>query len=259
MKRIVYVILTVAIVLSLSSCATHFGLTSNLNNSTTNVILQTNNYKIIKKVKGTASGTSVFGIGGSFKPLIEQARSEMLSSANLIGKPRAVINETVEINNKSYVGIVNVHTVTVSAYVVEFTNSGVVEEDDEATIITPAAKETSLNSTETIINSGLTGKWISKNNDFEITIDGNFGVFSQINSGIWLSLLEKRKIQIGDPKFKNIILMEEMIWKCKEKVKTDYILSISPFWTTSYLKLDETGNILTVYNDYVKYTLTKIE
>jgi len=121
MKKLLSVIFVIALLFSFSSCATHSGLTNNLNNSTTNVVLGKNNYKIIQKVKGTANGTSVFGIGGSFKPLIETARSNMLKNAGLIGTSRAVINETVEINNKSYVGIVNVKTVTVSAYVLEFT------------------------------------------------------------------------------------------------------------------------------------------
>jgi hypothetical protein len=92
-----------------------------MNNHTTNVVLQKNNYKIIQKVKGTSTSTSVFGIGGGFRPLIERARAKMLESAELIGTTRAVINETVETNNKNYVGIVNQKTVTISAYIIEFT------------------------------------------------------------------------------------------------------------------------------------------
>jgi hypothetical protein len=106
--------------LGFSGCAFHSGLTSNLNQNTTQVVLSTNNYKIIAKVKGTASGISVLGIGGSFKPLIERARAEMLENASIVGSSKAVINETVEVNNKNYAGIVNQKTVTVSAYVIEF-------------------------------------------------------------------------------------------------------------------------------------------
>ena len=120
MKKLFSVFLVIAMIFSLSSCALHSGLTNNVNNSTTNVVLAHNNYKIIKKVKGTASGTSVFGLGGSFRPLIESARAQMLGNAGLIGTSRAVINETVEINDKVFV-IVNIKTVTVSAYVIEFT------------------------------------------------------------------------------------------------------------------------------------------
>ena len=120
MKKVFSVIFVIAVLFSFSSCAVHSGLPSNVNNSITNVILEKNNYKIIQKVKGTASGTSVFGIGGSFKPLVERARAEMLENAGLIGTSRAVINETVEVNTKVFVVAV-VKTVTVSAYVIEFT------------------------------------------------------------------------------------------------------------------------------------------
>lgn len=122
MKKILNVIILVTIVFSMSSCAVHSGLTDNLNNHTTNVVLQENNYKIVQKVVGTAKGTSVLGFGGSFKPLVEQARSNMLASADLIGKSRAVINETVEINNKFFL-VASIRVVTVSAYVVEFTGN----------------------------------------------------------------------------------------------------------------------------------------
>ena len=119
MKKNVTILTIIAIVFSLSSCAVHTGLTSNVNNSSTNVVLQGNNYKVVQKVKGTASGVAVFGFGGSFSPLVENARSEMLASADLVGRPRAVINEIVEVNNKSFV-VCRIKTVTVSAYVVEF-------------------------------------------------------------------------------------------------------------------------------------------
>jgi hypothetical protein len=84
-------------------------------------VLSKNNFKVVSYVKGTASGTSVFGIGGSFKALIGEARKKMLENANLEGRSRAVINETVEQNYKNYVGVVNQKAVTVSAYIIEFT------------------------------------------------------------------------------------------------------------------------------------------
>ena len=260
MRNLSILILVVAIIFSLSSCAIHSGLTGNLNNSTTNVVLQTNNYKIIQKVKGEASGMSVLGIfGGSFRPLVEQARSRMLESANLIGKPRAIINETVEVNNKFFV-VVGFKTVTVSAYVIEFTDTGFLK-GDEAINSTPTTTDKPTKSTEPINNNGetkvviddITGKWISKNGDFEITIDGNVGVFSQINSGKWLNLLKKGKVSIGYSKFKEITKTGKMTWKCK-----DYDRDISFFGHTSNLTLDNTGNILTVSNQWDTYTLTKV-
>ncbi|MDR2962106.1 MAG: hypothetical protein LBU90_00470 [Bacteroidales bacterium] len=119
MKKFIYVITFAVIIFSLASCAAHAGLTHNVNDNTTEVVLRSNNYTVVQKVQGTASGRSILGFGGSFKPLIANARSEMLASADLVGKPRAVINEIVEENYKFYVFAAK-KTVTVTAYVVEF-------------------------------------------------------------------------------------------------------------------------------------------
>jgi hypothetical protein len=104
----------------LTSCAIHNGLTSNYNEHSTQVVLSQKNYKVIAKVEGSTSSIAVLGFGGSFRPLVEKARAKMLKNVDFIGSSRAVINETVEVNNKSFVGIVNMKTVTVSAYVIEF-------------------------------------------------------------------------------------------------------------------------------------------
>jgi hypothetical protein len=84
-------------------------------------VLSKGNFKVVARVQGTSSGVSVFGFGGTFKAAIADARKEMLENANLVGTSRAIINETVEVNNESYAGIVNVKRVTVSAYIIEFT------------------------------------------------------------------------------------------------------------------------------------------
>jgi hypothetical protein len=53
--------------------------------------------------------------------MIEEARSKMLSNANLIGRSKAIINETVEYNyTLTPYFVVTLFTVTVSGYVVEF-------------------------------------------------------------------------------------------------------------------------------------------
>jgi len=105
---------------SLTSCAGHYGLTSNLNNHSTEVVLSKNNYKVLKSVTGDASVTYIFGIGGlSKKALIAEARSEMLQDANLEGSARAIINETVEIKGTSF-PFFGKKTVTISAQVIEF-------------------------------------------------------------------------------------------------------------------------------------------
>lgn len=120
MKRILKSIIAFAIISMFASCAVHSGLTSNMNTNTTKVTLQDNSYTVVQKVKGTSTGLSVLGFGGSFQPMIAQARADMLSSADLTGSSRAVINENVEINEKFFV-FFRKRVVTVSAYVIEFT------------------------------------------------------------------------------------------------------------------------------------------
>jgi len=113
--------LVLIILFLFSSCAFHSGLSSNLNNNTTEVVLAKKNYRIIESVSGQATATYVFGIGGfSKKGLIDTARSQMLSKIEMIGTSKAIINETVEIKS-SFFPIVRTYTVTVSGYVIEFT------------------------------------------------------------------------------------------------------------------------------------------
>ena len=107
--------------LTLTSCAGHYGLTSNLNNHSTEVVLTKKNFKVIKSVSGTASVTYVLGFGGLSKnALIAEARTMMLKDAELEGNSRAIINETVEIKGSSF-PFVGQKLVTVSAQVIEFT------------------------------------------------------------------------------------------------------------------------------------------
>ena len=119
MKRISNVFFVILIVFFPTSCAVHSGLTFNTNNNITNVVLQSNNYRVVQYVEGSASGTMILCFGGSFRPLVENARSKMLGHAHLVGSSRAIINETVEVNNKYFI-VAGVKTVTVSAYVIEF-------------------------------------------------------------------------------------------------------------------------------------------
>lgn len=79
----------------LSSCATHSSYTGNLKSSQTSVVLSQNNFSVVDHIEGKAKATYVFGIGGlNKKSLVEKARSEMYTKAELQGFPRAIINET---------------------------------------------------------------------------------------------------------------------------------------------------------------------
>ena len=107
--------------MSLTSCAGHYGLTSNVNNHATEVVLSKKNFKVIKTVQGDASVTYILGIGGlSKKALIAEAKTEMLKEANLEGSAKAIINETVEVKGSSF-PFFGKKLVTVSAQVIEFT------------------------------------------------------------------------------------------------------------------------------------------
>lgn len=105
-----------------SGCAFHNGLTSNLNNHTTEVVRTRNNFRNIEAVQGSTQAMYVFGFGGLRKQaLVAEARANMLAKAKLPGTSRAVINETVEIKH-SFFPIVRMFKVTVSAQVIEFTD-----------------------------------------------------------------------------------------------------------------------------------------
>ena len=104
-----------------TSCATHNGLTKNINQNNTEVVLSKNNFKIIKSVKGSAKATYIFGIGGHSKNgLVAEAKANMLENAKLEGTSRAIINETVEIKGSAF-PFVGVYKVIVSGQIVEFT------------------------------------------------------------------------------------------------------------------------------------------
>jgi len=105
-----------------SSCATHSSHTGNLNSHLTNVELSSNNFKVTNQVSGSAKATYVFGIGGlSKKSLVQVARQEMYSKADLIGGSKALVNETLD-TKISFFFLFWKMQVNTSAHIVEFTN-----------------------------------------------------------------------------------------------------------------------------------------
>lgn len=107
--------------LSTTSCRYHRGLTTNTNEHQTQVVMEEKNYTVVKYVEGAASARYFLGIGGgnSERGLIARAREAMLRNAGLLGKSRAVINETVEISSKQFLVYTEFRYV-VSAYIIEF-------------------------------------------------------------------------------------------------------------------------------------------
>ena len=123
MKKLLMLFVLALTLFGATSCSTLYDrATSNLNQNLTNVVLQNSDYKVVDKVRGEAEAKYIliFG-GGRTQGLIQEARAEMLESANLVGSSKAVINETVEYSVKTVLGFVNTVKVTVTGYVVEFT------------------------------------------------------------------------------------------------------------------------------------------
>lgn len=114
-------ILLAGIAIIFTSCmASHEGMTSNANLHTTEVVLSKKNFKVIARIKGEAKATYIFGIGGFSKAaLIATAKADMLAKADIVGG--AIVNETVEVKNSFYAGVVIIKRVIVSANIVEFT------------------------------------------------------------------------------------------------------------------------------------------
>ena len=106
--------------LLMTSCAYHSGLVNNFNNNNTTVELSENNYRVVDYVKGSASCTYVFGIGGLDKAtVVEKAKAEMYSNANLNGKARAIIYTNID-TRYTFFPIIRKMTVTASGHVIEF-------------------------------------------------------------------------------------------------------------------------------------------
>jgi len=109
-----------ATLLLFSSCATHSAYTGNLNTHQTNVVLSENNFIVTEHVSGSANATYVLGFGGLKKEsLIDAARQDMYSKANLIGGSRALVNETFD-TKSSFFLLFWKKKVTTSANVIEF-------------------------------------------------------------------------------------------------------------------------------------------
>ncbi len=109
------------LILCMSSCGVHQATSLNHNGTTTTVELSKKNFTIIEKVSGTSSATYILGFGGLYnKSLVGKAKEAMYTKANLTGTSRAIINQTTE-EHFSYIGLYVSKTVTVSGYVVEFT------------------------------------------------------------------------------------------------------------------------------------------
>lgn len=122
MKRFNQIILLLFTVISLGSCGFHNAHSLNVQNNSTNVELSKKNFKVIGQVKGSASHTYVIGFGGLEKrALLDEAKRQLYENAKLEGTSKAIINTTVEYHTMFITELYVKRTVTVSGWVIEFT------------------------------------------------------------------------------------------------------------------------------------------
>lgn len=96
MKRFTTLFVSLVVVTLLTGCSITSNPTKNVNLTQTNVVLQKDNYEIVKTVTAEVSQTYVFGIGGmSRQALRDNAIAELTEKANLKGS-QALINVTVK-------------------------------------------------------------------------------------------------------------------------------------------------------------------
>lgn len=119
MKRFFACVAVVFLATMLTGCGVSSYLTSNMNLNQTNVVLQENNYHIVKSVEAEVSSTYVFGFGGlSEKALKGNAVAELTEKANLTGS-QALINVTLKEDIQTIL-VVTKRTVRAYGVVIEF-------------------------------------------------------------------------------------------------------------------------------------------
>jgi type III secretory pathway lipoprotein EscJ len=121
MKKI-FSLFTLATLLLLSSCSVFNPNVSSSNLNQTQVVLQSNNFKVIKKVEGSASATYILGIGGlGKKGLVSAARKDMYDNSGIVGS-QVIISEHTEWKTSNLIPYVwGRAVVTTSGYLIEFT------------------------------------------------------------------------------------------------------------------------------------------
>lgn len=123
MKSIyLYLVLISLISVFFSSCGINTALITNHNQNATEVHLSENNFKVMGQVSGSSEACFILAIGGlNKKQLYENAYSDMLKKANLLGSSKTVINVFTEEHVSGFFPFFVKRTLTVSAHVVEFT------------------------------------------------------------------------------------------------------------------------------------------
>ncbi len=120
MKKSFLLLASVVLCFLLTSCGFSREAVSNIAQQETSVVLNQNNFEIIKSVKGECSQVYVLGFGGiSKKSLGESAMSQMIENAELTGA-QAIVNTSVSYKTQHYI-LVHIIKATATGTVIEFT------------------------------------------------------------------------------------------------------------------------------------------
>ena len=121
MKKLISYSLLLSSIL-LSSCGVNRALVLNLNQNSTQVVLQKKNFKVAERISGSAEVRYVLFIGGMRQTrLYANAYADMISKAGLNAGPKALTNYITEEHLGGVPPFFYKRTVTVSAQVIEFT------------------------------------------------------------------------------------------------------------------------------------------
>lgn len=121
MKKLTFASAALIFTMVATSCGVSSAVYVNHNQSATQVVLSSNNYKVVEKITGSAEVSYVFLIGGTNqRQLYENAYSDMVKKANLVSSPRALVHVVNEENYRGFFPFYFTRRVTYTAHVVEF-------------------------------------------------------------------------------------------------------------------------------------------
>ncbi len=123
MRKTTQLIMSLALIIGLGSCGVNRAWVFNQNQSTTEVRLGSNNFKVVEQVRGSAEVSYVLIFGGAKKKaLYDEAYAEMINSAEMTTGSRALTNVVTEEHVGGVPPFYYTRTVTVRAHLIEFTN-----------------------------------------------------------------------------------------------------------------------------------------
>ena len=119
MKRFFAIFAAAFVAVILTGCGMSSYMTSNVNVNQTNVVLQEDNFHVVRNVSAEVSQTYVFGIGGlSKRALKDNAVSELTEKAHLTGS-QALVNVTMKEDYQTVL-VWSKRTVRAQGTVIEF-------------------------------------------------------------------------------------------------------------------------------------------